>query len=301
MTGRGFVWPFLPIIFLILFFSWSQAAVFQIEAAGSENPDAHLILDAQLAKIENILQIDYPETVTVVIADNFTTFNAASGGGFPDWGAAAAVKSKRLIVVKSPAFFPVGKSLQELLGHELAHLMLDHAAGGKWLPRWFEEGFCQMISGEWSLSSDILVTRAVWGSWLLPLTALENVNYFGSAKASLAYAQSYLAVAALVREFGIEFIPDFLGRYKEGNNIYDAFFEATGYRYIEWINLWQQQTSQKYRLVLYIFDPSILFPLIAVLFIILFLLKIYYSNKKRKQWELEEKYGGHEQGFTAPD
>ena len=279
----------------------ASAAFFNIEAAEANTAAVKSILDTQLVKIENILQIDFPETVTVVIADNIQSFEAALGGNFPDWGAAAAIKKKKLIVVKSPDFFPVGKTIDELLGHELAHLMLDHAAGGRWLPRWFEEGFCQMISGEWRLSTDILVTRAVWGSGLLPLTALENVNYFGSAKASLAYAQSYLAVASLVREFGIEFIPDFLGRYKQTANIYESFFNATGYRYSEWINLWQQKTSQKYRLVLYIFDPSILFPLIAVLFIILFLIKTYYTRKKKKQWELEEKYGGRDESLTAPD
>jgi hypothetical protein len=202
-------------------------------------------------------------------------------------------------VIKSPSAFPIGKGLDELLGHELGHLMLDNAAGGRWLPRWFEEGFCQMISGEWRIEQDILVTRAVWGSGLIPLTALENVNRFGDAKASLAYAQSYLAVTSLVQEFGVEFIPDFFRYYDEGNNFYDAFYKATGYRYIEWTGLWQQKTAGRYRFILYIFDPSILFPLIAVLFILLYLLKIYLSRKKMKQWEIEEKYRSDDQSFTA--
>jgi hypothetical protein len=248
-----------------------------------------------------MLNIDFTDTVTVVIAYNQESFDRALQSSFPDWGAAAAVKEKRLIVLKSPRHFSVGKSLDELLGHELGHIMLDYAAEGKWLPRWFEEGFCQLISGEWRINQDILITRAVWGSGLIPLTALDNVNRFGGAKASLAYAESYLAVSSLVQEFGIQFMPDFFYYYNEGNNYYDAFENATGYRYIEWVGIWQSKTTERYRFILYIFDPSFLFPLIAVMFILLYLLKKYLSRKKMKQWEMEERYKGDDQNYTTLD
>jgi len=290
---------FLVILIFAVISSPVQAAVFQISAPGSDSSGAHQILEQFEQKIENILGIEYNDTVRVVIAKDIKSFNAALGSAFPDWGAAAAVKDRNLIVIKSPSYFEVGKNLGELLGHELGHLMLDKASGGRWLPRWFEEGFCQLISGEWRLSSDILLTRAVWGSGLIQLTALEGVNNFGGAKASLAYAQSYLAISSLVREFGIEFISDFLTDYRTNGNIYEAFFKSTGYRYTEWVVIWQKKTADRYRLVLYIFDPSILFPLIAVLFILLYLVKVYLMRKKKKQWEIEERYKGDEQGLST--
>jgi hypothetical protein len=276
----------------LLFFPNAKAAVYNIQATSTDSAHAAQVLHNYQVKIESLLQIEYPDTVTVIIAYNQASFNRALSSEFPDWGAAAAVKERHLIVIKSPSSFPVGKGLEELLGHELGHLMLDKAAGGRWLPRWFEEGFCQMVSGEWRIEQDILVTRAVWGGGLIPLTALENVNRFGDAKASLAYAQSYLAVTSLVQEFGVEFFGDFFVNYNEENNFYDAFFNATGYRYIEWTGLWQTKAAQRFRFILYIFDPGILFPLIAVLFILLYLLKVYYSRQKMKQWEMEEKYRG---------
>jgi len=290
---------FWAIIVFLIISSSSKAGVYIIGASSADSSNALQILEQFEQKIENILDIEYTDTVRVVIAQDIKSFNATLGSTFPDWGAAAAVKDRNLIVIKSPSHFETGKNLPELLGHELGHLMLDEASGGRWLPRWFEEGFCQLISGEWRLSSDILLTRAVWGSGLIQLTALEGVNNFGGAKASLAYAQSYLAVSALVREFGIEFLADFLTDYRVNGNIYDAFFNATGYRYTEWVVTWQTKSTQRYRLILYIFDPSILFPLIAVLFIILYLVKLYLMRKKKKQWELEERYKRDEQGFTT--
>lgn len=295
----GLILAFLLLLIFATFLSPVQAAVFQISSAGSDSSGAYQILEQFEQKIENILGIEYNDTVRVVIAKDISAFNTALGSAFPDWGAAAAVKDRNLIVIKSPSHFEVGKNLAELLGHELGHLMLDKASGGRWLPRWFEEGFCQLISGEWRLSSDILLTRAVWGSGLIQLTALEGVNNFGGAKASLAYAQSYLAISSLVREFGIEFISVFLADYRTNGNIYEAFFNSTGYRYAEWVVVWQKKTAERYRLVLYIFDPSILFPLIAVLFILLYLVKVYLMRKKKKQWEIEERYKRDEQGFTA--
>jgi len=290
---------FLLVLIFAALSSPVQAAVFQISAPGSDSSAATQILERFEQKIENILGIEYDDTVKVVIARDIKSFNAAIGSAFPDWGAAAAVKNRNLIVIKSPSHFEIGKNLPELLGHELGHLMLDKASGGRWLPRWFEEGFCQLISGEWRVSSDILLTRAVWGSGLIQLTALEGVNNFGGAKASLAYAESYLAVSSLVKEFGIEVIPDFLTDYRANGNIYEAFFNSTGYRYTEWVVVWQKKSAERYRLILYIFDPSILFPLIAVLFILLYLVKVYLMRKKKKRWKIEERYKGDEQGFTT--
>ncbi len=296
--------PGLPRAFLVLFIIAvlsinSPAAVFQIKAPPSDTLRTRLTLEYHHDKIAGMLDIEYTDTIRVVIASTMESFNRALGTTFPDWGAAAAVKKRKLIVIKSPSHFRVGKSLEELLGHELGHLMLDKASGGKWLPRWFEEGFCQLVSGEWRLSNDIRITRAVWGSGLIPLTALEDVNKFSGAKAGLAYSQSYLAVSFLVQELSIQFIPDFLNDYRKSGDIYNAFFSASGYKYIEWVNLWQKQTVKRYRFVLFLFESDFFFPMLAVLIILLYVMKKIQVRKKRKRWELEERLQGYDQDPSA--
>lgn len=277
----------------------ASAAVFIIDAPTTDSMHVHSSLDYHLERITSMLKIEYSDTIRVVIATDLDSFNRALGSEFPDWGAAAAVKRKRLIVIKSPTHFRVGKSLDELLGHELGHLVLDKAAGGRWLPRWFEEGFCQLISGEWRFSQDILITRAVWGSGLIPLTALEDVNRFGGAKAALAYAESYLAVSSLAKEMGSDFFAEFLNDYKDHDNIYKAFFNSTGYYYIEWVGIWQRKTAEKYRLVFFLFDSRLLFPLLAILFILLYLVKMYQVRKRKRQWKEQERLYGDDQTFTT--
>ena len=274
-------------------------AELKIDASPQDSALIRDIINKDLLRLESILKIYYPDTINIIIAYDRRSFDMAAGAILPDWGAAVAIKEKKLIIIKSPNFFDIGKNLEELLAHELGHLVLERASGGRWLPRWFEEGFCQLISGEWRFEQDILLMRAVWGSGLIPLAALEDVNRFGGAKAALAYAESYLAVSSLGRDLGMDFFADFLPLYRESGNFYQSFFNSSGYKFAEWVSLWQEKTHQRYRFVLFIFDSRLLFPLLAIAIILLYFIKRWQTRKKRKQWERQEKLFGNDQGFPT--
>jgi hypothetical protein len=277
----------------------SQAAAFRIKANSDDSLAAYKTLQNFSSKLTTITGASLAETIDVVIAADIQSFNLAVGSEIPDWGAAVAIKSRELIVIKSPRYFPVGKSLDELIGHELTHIALDNAVGGKWLPRWFEEGFCQMMSGEWRFEQDLLMTRAVWGSGLVPLIELESLNRFGGAKAGLAYAESYLAVTELTRDLGIDFFMDFFNEYRASGNFYQAFTKTSGYKYLDWTNLWLDQNARKYRFVLFIFDSRLFFPFLAVVFLLLYMIKLYQVRKKKKEWERMERLWSNDQNYTT--
>jgi hypothetical protein len=277
----------------------TEAAQFRIKASSDDSAAAVIAIQAFSTRLAKYIGSEIADTLDIVIASDMMTFNIAVGSDVPDWGAAVAIKSRNLIVVKSPKFFPVGKSLNELLGHELTHIALDDAVGGKWLPRWFEEGFCQMMSGEWSFEQDLLMTRAVWGSGLIPLIELESLNRFGGAKAGLAYAESYLAVTEMTRELEIDFYPEFFAEYRQSGNFYEAFTKTSGYKYLEWTNIWLNQSTRKYRFVLFIFDSRLFFPILAVVFLLLYVIKLFQVRKKKKEWERQERLFNNDQDYTA--
>ncbi len=258
-------------------------------------------LDKHLNKLSSVFKVELTDTVKVVIAADQRRFTELVGEDFPDWGAAAALKERNLIIVRSTERFPGGKSLDELLGHELCHIAIYAALGKKWLPRWFEEGLCQMLSGEWRMSQDVLLTRAVWGGGLLPLVSLESVNWFGSAKAALAYAQSYQAVTAMTRDFGIEFYGQFFETYRESGDFYGTFFRLTGYRYLEWVGKWQSETTRKYRFILFIFDSQLLFLALPLLFVLIYAIKKMQSRRKLREWKRLEKLRHDGQEYTTFD
>jgi hypothetical protein len=276
-----------------------NAATFRIKASTTDSIQALSALNNYSAILEKTIGSGLTDTIEVFIAADMQSFDQAVGSDVPDWGAAVAIKEKRLIVIKSPKYFAVGKSMEELLGHEITHLALDNAVGGRWLPRWFEEGFCQLISGEWRFEQDLLLTQAIWGSGLIPLIDLESLNGFGGAKAALSYAESYLAVSMLARDLGMDFFPDFFNEYRANGNLYQSFTNTSGYKYLDWTNLWQDMTAHKYRFILFIFDARLFFPLLAVMFILLYLLKLWQVRKKKKEWERLERLWKNDETYPT--
>jgi hypothetical protein len=134
-------------------------------------------------------------------------FNKLIRGRFPDWGAAAAFPERKLIAIKSPDHFNLGKSLEELLVHEYSHLVVSHKTGFHEAPRWLHEGISVFVSMEWSFSDNLAMNRAAIFGDFLALREIENLNRFSEGKAHVAYAHSYLAVNYIYDNYGRRALP----------------------------------------------------------------------------------------------
>src|SRR5690606_10989365 len=88
---------------------------------------------------------------------------------------------------------------ERVLLHELAHLAIADAAGGK-VPRWFDEGASRRIAGEDGLDDDYVLAQARVGERLIPLEGLGYSFPGGQQQASVAYAVSGRAIELLEAE-----------------------------------------------------------------------------------------------------
>ncbi len=228
-------------------------------------------------------------TVSIYLASNEREFLRDSGITPPDWGAGLAFLDDARIVIKSPKYMAVYKSFRELIGHELAHIMLHRAAGGRWLPRWLQEGFSIYASGEWHIGQDITVARAAWTGSLIPLLQLENLSTFRSVKAELAYAQSYLAVARLLRQGDPFLLHDLLDMYRKSGDFYGSWDIVVGYDYVTWITNWLSSISRQYHFFVFLIDEELFWIIIALLFVTLFILKKRQNAKVKRRWDIEER------------
>jgi len=240
-------------------------------------------------RIEQFLQWQLDTTVSIYIAETDDDFYSKVGGSFPDWGVGAADLENSTIVIKAPAMLQTGKSLRELVSHELAHVILFRAAGRHWLPRWLHEGFAMYISGEWQIGQDILVARSVWTGNLIPLQKLEILNSFKGVQANLAYTQSYLAVSSLLSKRDPSLFPDILELYRRTGDFFESWRIVSGREYRIWMNEWYSGTSKKYRMFLFLFDSEIFWIILSLLFIFLFIMKRIQNRRIRKRWEIEER------------
>jgi len=248
-------------------------------------------LDFYRSVLSDLLEISLDTVVTVYVADSDEEFFRWAGSSIPDWGAAVAVADRGVIVIKSPKYMQTGKSMRELLGHELTHIMLNRAAGGRWLPRWIHEGLSMHVSGEWNIGQDILVARAAWTKNLIQLNRLESLSEFNGAQASLAYTESYMAVASLMKRGDRYILADILDLYRRNDDFHRSFRVIVGTDYVEWTTSWYERTSMQYHLLLFIFDSKIFWFLLSLLFILLYLYKRRQNREIKRRWRKEERIG----------
>jgi hypothetical protein len=264
--------------------------IFQVVPSNDIYADsAHYFLNLFNQKLSQTLGYTLDTTVTLYLATSDNEFLKDTGVIPPDWGAGMALLEQSKIVIKSPKYMRINKSFGELIGHELAHVMLYRAAGKRWLPRWLQEGFAMYSSGEWNIGQDVLVARAAWTGRLIELHQMEDLMTFKGMQAQLAYTESYLAVAHLLDKADPYLLSDFLAMYRKSGDFYGDWRKAVGISYESWISSWLTNTSRQYHFFIFLLDNEIFWIILAVIFILLFALKMRQNARTKRRWEIEEK------------
>lgn len=120
-----------------------------------------------------------------------------------DWTAGYAISNAGLVVL-FPARSPVypHDTLEDVLRHEVAHVLIARAAAGREVPRWFHEGLAVAVERPWDLEDR---SRLVWELMAGPRLRLREINAMfdgGQAAQSRAYSLSTAFVRDLIREHG---------------------------------------------------------------------------------------------------
>ena len=129
--------------------------------------------------------------IAVYLAPNEAIFRELTHGRLPHWSAGVAFLESRTIVLQAGT-----DNLLQVARHEFAHIFL-HAIAPSRVPVWFHEGVAMWASHEWRLRQSAAVFYAVFSENLIPLSEIDEVLSFPSAKADLAYTESLLAVSFL--------------------------------------------------------------------------------------------------------
>lgn len=250
---------------------------------------ARIYLEFFQARLAKILDFPLDTTVILYLATTESEFLGDSGITPPDWGAGLALLEQAKIVIKSPKYITSGKSLRELIGHELAHIMLYRAAGGRWLPRWIQEGFAMTQSGEWHIGQDVLVARAAWTGRLVYLHQMEDLFTFKGAQAQLAYTESYLAMSRLLRQTDSFVLADMLRMYRHSGDFHGAWKANVGIDYVTWTANWLVSISRQYHLFIFIWDNEMFWIILTIGFILLFVWKKRQNARTKRKWRIEER------------
>lgn len=207
----------------------------------------------------------------------------------PSWIAGYA-DGARGVVVLIPARrdrYP-DQGLVPLLRHEVTHVLVARAAGGRPVPRWFNEGLALAAGREWELGDRARVALAVLTGDRLPLARLDAAFGGGESEVQAAYALAGDVVRELLARSGDAAGAAILARVAAGERFEDAFRVATGVALAEFErDYWQRRTLWD-RWIPVASSSVVLWGGIAFLAIAAFRRRATRDAERLRAWEREE-------------
>jgi hypothetical protein len=209
--------------------------------------------------------------------------------GVPPWVSGYAYGAEGVIVLlpaRTPSY--PDSSLEELLRHEVAHVLVARAARGRPLPRWFHEGVAMIAGTSWGFDDRSRLTVTMIGGNEVSLAEVERQFSGGRGSTFNAYAIAGAFVNELLSKEGDDAVARILAGVGGGLSFEDAFRDATGRTLAEAEQSFWRRQSFWYRWVPILTSSVTLYMLVT-------LLAIWAMGKRRARdaalrrlWEEEE-------------
>lgn len=207
----------------------------------------------------------------------------------PQWVSGYAYGSLGRVVLlpeRTPSY--PDSSLEELLLHELTHVLVARATGGRAVPRWFNEGLAMMAGGPWSLEDRTRLTFAMVRGSERPLSEIDELFGGEPGEVRLAYAVSGALVRDIVLQHGRPAPRRILAAVGRGSSFPEAFHEATGVTLHGAVGAFWQRHSFWYRWVPILGSSLTLWVLIVLLAFVAWWRKRRKVAALKRAWDEEE-------------
>ncbi len=221
-------------------------------------------------------------SITLTVTDE--EFRKLTRGILPDWSAAAAMPGNRIIISPLPG---MKLSIERILAHEIVHIILYDAAGGRFVPRWFHEGCAEIFSGQWGIRGRLYMVWKVSQGNLLAFEDIERVFSARGADVTLAYDQSMLAVKRLISDYGSGVLPGILTNMRDGQDFNQAFENTAGLTLDGFEREYLNAVGKAYgkRAFFFTLIPGT-WTFILILAIIVYIIKKRRNKRLMSQWEI---------------
>ncbi len=148
--------------------------------------------------------------------------------GVPGWVAGFADGSSSVVLLpnRTPVY-PDG-GLEEVLAHEVAHILIARVSGGRPVPRWFHEGIAMVAGRSWGLQDRTRTALDLLFGEKVPLYRLDDLFHGDEADVRRAYALAGALVQDLLERYGSGLPRALLSRMARGERFQDALRQVTG-------------------------------------------------------------------------
>ena len=267
----------------------ATAQTLTVEAPPALEPLAERLRTLDPVQIESaarLVGLDGPgPPIRVVLADE----SSAEALSAPPWVAGYALPEQGVLVLL-PARAPryPDSSVEDLLRHEVAHVLVGRASNHQPLPRWFHEGVAMIAGLSWGLEEQSRLAATLLRGGEVSLAEVDRRFAGGEGEVRSAYTLAGAFVRDLMSRHGRESVAAILSGVAAGQPFDEAFARATGASLAEAERtFWGEQTFW-YRWVPFLTSS-------AVLWILITLLALWAIQRRRRRdaaqraiWEAEE-------------
>lgn len=239
---------------------------------------------AQFARLAARLGLDTPGApIRVVLVREDSEIARQT----PSWiaGFTHAVSATVVLFPSRSASYPYD-SIEDVLRHEIAHVLIFRAAPGAAIPRWLHEGLAMSAERRATLADRTHLALAVFAG-PRNLAALDDEFDAGGRRAARAYAIAAAFVRDVVARYGSHVPAALLAGVARGATVDDAFRQATGVSVEEaervfWRGRWW------YQAIPFLTSSVVLWLAMAALALVAVRRRAAHRAALHRQWEDED-------------
>jgi hypothetical protein len=232
-------------------------------------------------------------------ATYFTKRSMTSKISLPEWGGGGAVGRGHIAVALDAEPFLYADFARTTV-HELVHIAISRICTTTTVPRWFHEGTAMALSGEVTFAEQVVLSRAILTTSLVPLADIDSVNGFGRFRAQLAYAQSHQAVLLLIDTYGIEVLQEILAGADKHGSFAAGLREALQLSEDEIQSMARAHLVREFRLAFFFADTYLMWLGILVLFVAGYVATVIRNRRRARAMAQEESLGSAADGGDTP-
>ncbi|MBP9854352.1 MAG: hypothetical protein KBD53_05755 [Candidatus Omnitrophica bacterium] len=162
----------------------------------------------------------WEDRVNIVLYPDQVTYIKETG--LPSWSRGGATTYHRQLRTRAiVSFIQENAFLDNVLPHEISHLILADFLGGANIPNWFNEGVAQLQESGKQQEADMFMRKAVRKGTFIPFQQLissDSVIMQDARYATFFYAQSVSMVYFLIQEYGSQEFGELCRQLRDGNS-----------------------------------------------------------------------------------
>lgn len=175
------------------------------------------------------LGVPIGKTIHVYVASTEEQFRTLQPGRSPTWADATAWPRLGVVFLRDTKIRPAtDEPLEQVLDHELVHVILGRAFAPRVPPAWLQEGAAQVLAGQAGPEVARILSSSSLTGGPMGIESLERRFPTDPLRARLAYAASADFVQYLQAEHGDAVLPELVGASLDGVGVWGAIHQATG-------------------------------------------------------------------------